>query len=103
MTQEATSQIKECPFCSEDVKLNAKKCKHCGETLDVALRAAEDSQKSNNSPNVFMNAGGGGGSSQIAKQNFPHALHFFLAIVTMGMWLIIWIPLYLFRNKNIYN
>ena len=102
MTQEATSQMKECPFCSEDVKLNAKKCKHCGETLDIALRAAEDSKKSNSSPNVFMNAGGGGGPSQITKKDFPHLLHFLLTLLT-GVWIIIWIPLYLFRNKNTYN
>jgi len=48
---------------------SAKKCKHCGETLDVALRAAEEAKKSNSSqqqPMVFMNAGGGGGGSSAA-------------------------------------
>ena len=29
-----------CPFCSELVKPQAKKCRHCGEILDIALRAA---------------------------------------------------------------
>ena len=60
-----SGQSKECPFCSEDVKLNAKKCKHCGETIDVALRAAEDARRQSNSntPNVFMNAGGGGAAA----------------------------------------
>ena len=24
----------ECPFCAEDIKKEAKKCKHCGEWLD---------------------------------------------------------------------
>jgi membrane protein YdbS with pleckstrin-like domain/DNA-directed RNA polymerase subunit RPC12/RpoP len=28
-----------CPYCAEDVRLAAKKCKHCGEFLDEALRA----------------------------------------------------------------
>lgn len=32
--------MKECPFCSEQILASAKKCKHCGEVLDVALRAA---------------------------------------------------------------
>ncbi len=49
-----TSQM-ECPFCAESINSKAKKCKHCGEFLDVALRAAEEARK-NNAQNVFMNA-----------------------------------------------
>ena len=62
-TQEATQR---CPYCAEHVSALAKKCKHCGETLDVALRAAEEA-KNSNSPNVYMNAGGGGGASAAAS------------------------------------
>lgn len=35
-----TPATKECPFCGEQVLTVAKKCKHCGEILDVALRVA---------------------------------------------------------------
>lgn len=57
-----------CPYCSELVAQSAKKCKHCGEILDVALRAAEEAKRhgSSNQPMVFMNAGGGGGGSSAA-------------------------------------
>ena len=49
-----------CPFCAEFISSDAKKCKHCGETIDVALRAAEEAKRGNsNQPMVFMNAGGG--------------------------------------------
>jgi TM2 domain-containing membrane protein YozV len=61
--------MQRCPYCSEQVFASAKKCKHCGETLDVALRAAEEAKKSSSSqqqPMVFMNAGGGGGGSSSA-------------------------------------
>ena len=30
-----SGEIKQCPFCSEEIHAAAKKCKHCGETIDV--------------------------------------------------------------------
>lgn len=53
--------MKQCPFCAEDIRAEAKKCKHCGETLDVTLRIAEEARRaaaggmtvvSNNNNNV---------------------------------------------------
>jgi hypothetical protein len=60
-----------CPYCSENVFASAKKCRHCGEILDVALRSAEEAKKSSASqqPMVFMNAGGGGGGSSAAASS----------------------------------
>ena len=34
------SEVRECPYCSEEIALNAKKCKHCGEFLDPTLAAS---------------------------------------------------------------
>lgn len=46
-----------CPICDEVISQRAKKCKHCGETLDIALRRAEESLRaSDRSGNVYMNA-----------------------------------------------
>ncbi len=94
---------KQCPFCAEAVAIEAKKCKHCGETLDVALRAAEEAKRgqANAAPMVFMNAGGGAAAPE--KRRFPHLLHFILTVLTMGGWLVIWILHYLFRNKSLYR
>jgi len=36
----ADATLKPCPFCAEPILPEAKKCKHCGEIIDVALRAA---------------------------------------------------------------
>lgn len=37
-------QTTACPFCGEEIKHQAKKCKHCGEMLDPTLRMASQSQ-----------------------------------------------------------
>jgi TM2 domain-containing membrane protein YozV len=49
----------DCPFCGETIKAKAKKCRHCGEILDVVLRAAQASagQSVVTNVNVVQNAG----------------------------------------------
>lgn len=34
-----------CPICAETIKAGAKRCKHCGETLDPVLRKAEEAER----------------------------------------------------------
>ena len=48
----------ECPFCAEQIIAHAKKCRHCGETVDVALRRAEEALRASERQggNVYMNA-----------------------------------------------
>jgi uncharacterized protein (UPF0212 family) len=36
----AAPAMKECDYCGEQILATAKKCRHCGEILDVALRVA---------------------------------------------------------------
>ncbi len=79
----SNSQTRQCPYCMEPIRPNAKKCKHCGEIIDVTLL------KKNN--------------GALNKKNFPHILHFFLSVFTSGGWIIIWILAYIFRDKDKYN
>jgi hypothetical protein len=105
-------EVKTCPFCGESILGVALKCKHCGETVDVALRTAEEASrlaKRQSQPVVFMNAGGGGASSSSSSSSsaaaaaagtdyvrqryvppFPHALYFALTLFTCGLGLTIW-------------
>ena len=48
----------ECPICAEQISPRAKKCRFCGETLDAALRKAEEAMRASErgSSNVYMNA-----------------------------------------------
>ncbi len=41
----ASGETKLCPFCSEEILLEAKKCKHCGEIIDITLRAADEARR----------------------------------------------------------
>ena len=92
---------KRCDFCGEKILAIAKKCKHCGEILDVTLRAVEEAKTTNSSPNVYMNAAVT--SNENSKHNFPHIWHLFGTIITFGWWAIIWILHYLLRDKNYYQ
>src|SRR4051812_37164471 len=41
----ALARTQECPFCASEIPAKAKKCRECGETVDVALRAAEEARR----------------------------------------------------------
>jgi hypothetical protein len=82
-----------CPYCDEEISPSAKKCKHCGEMLDVALRREQRrqqrEQRAYNNQQVVINQ-----TVEVAN-SFPHSLHLVLTIFTCGAWLPIWILHYL--------
>jgi DNA-directed RNA polymerase subunit RPC12/RpoP len=45
ITQAGNSDEAICPICHETIKTGAKRCKHCGETLDPVLRKAEEAER----------------------------------------------------------
>lgn len=60
--------LSSCPFCVSQIPAQAKKCRHCGETLDHTMRALEDLKNQQQlqqaqQPMVYMNAGGGSSST----------------------------------------
>ena len=98
---------KKCQYCGELVLAEAKKCKHCGEILDAQMRDIENLKK-NQSPNVFMNSSSSASSAASTDghvgglRSFNHLLHIVLTVITGGLWLLVYIPLFIFRNKKIY-
>jgi hypothetical protein len=103
----AGRNLKQCSFCGEQVQASALKCKHCGETIDAALRAAEEAKRmAERQPQqqVFMNAGGAAASSAavstVASSRYVrrrssfggwHAFHAIMTLITCGFWLPIWL------------
>lgn len=47
-------EIKNCPFCSEEILIEAKKCKHCGEFLDKEMREARQPQVTTEVPKEIV-------------------------------------------------
>ena len=99
-TQSHYGLQKLCPFCSEAIAATALKCKHCGETIDVALRSAEEAKRavensSQRQSPVFVNtnvgSGGGGHHHHYHRRGTNHVLHAILTVVTCGAWLPVWI------------
>lgn len=91
----------DCPYCSELIKKRAKKCRHCGEILDPNMREMENLKREKSSPHVFMNAGGAATGGQQLRR-FRHWLHIILSILSGGLWIPVYIILFLARNKNVY-
>lgn len=108
MEEVSTVATIECPYCSEQINAKSKKCRYCGEIIDPQMRELE-LLKSHRSSQVFMNAGGGGGAAAVSSEGgnlqlrrFPHWIHVILTIVTGGIWLFVYILLFIFRNKRYY-
>jgi hypothetical protein len=82
---------KACDFCGEEILVIARKCKHRGETLDPALRTAEEAKRL-----AVRSSGSAAAASTVVihkgtEYRFPHLLHLFLTLVTCGIWLPLWI------------
>ena len=117
MQETSLSAQIDCPYCTEPINAKSKKCRHCGEIHDPQMRELELLKSQRNNPNVFMNAGGGGGGAAAASSSssssssgneagllrrFPHWLHILLTIFTGGLWLPVYLLLFIFRNKRYY-
>jgi hypothetical protein len=79
-----------CPFCESEISPTAKKCRYCGETVDLVLRSMEDSRRSDgvvNQQQVVIHGGRG--------DDFPHAMHAIITLFACGLWFPVWIIHYI--------
>lgn len=88
-------QIK-CIYCDELISKNAKKCKHCGSIIDPVLKELEELKSNQAQKTISTNL----------NNKIPYKFgigHFILTLLTGGFWLLIWLVLYLGRDKKIYQ
>jgi hypothetical protein len=75
-----------CPFCEAAISPSARKCRHCGEILDVTLRAAQESRAGTTQQQVVIHQ-----ASPRYRRSFPTTLHLLLTFFSCGLWLPVWL------------
>lgn len=100
-------ETKECPFCASQIPIRAKVCRDCGETVDVALRAAEEAKREAKAARRDRDRERDrdrGPRDRVVihrdRRDFPHVLHLILTIFTAGLWLPIWIIHYVIWESS---
>lgn len=85
-------QVMQCPFCAEELPAGSWRCFNCGQTLDVARRAAEEAERRASSPQIVVQQH----VNVYGHQGFPfHALYAILTLISCGLWGPIWLIHYL--------
>jgi hypothetical protein len=99
--REAPREYADCPFCGEEILAHARKCRFCKETLDVALRAAEeagrearrDRDRRDRSVSQRTTVVIEGDNDEYVE--FDHTIHLVLDLFSCGLWVPIHLLCYL--------
>lgn len=84
-----------CPMCAEEVRPEARRCRHCGATLDPVMRAEEQAaeraaRRRERSPATSVSV------TQSVNVHIDrpfgwHLVHLILTVLTCGLWAPVWL------------
>ena len=95
---------KRCDFCAEIIRADAKKCKHCGETLDATLRVAEEARRiSRTSAGSIVQITNQPQSAPFQRlERYPHVWQLLISVL-FPPWLIVYALHYIYRDRSYYR